>query len=76
MGEMTSYYLTKYERVRVLGTRATQISMGAPPTIDITGMTDALTIAERELELRLIPIIVIRTLPNGTTIEIPLCDFK
>jgi DNA-directed RNA polymerase subunit K/omega len=71
-----SFYLTKYEKVRVLGARATQISLGAPPTIDITGMTDALTIAERELELRLIPIIIIRTLPNMMTIEIPLCDFK
>jgi DNA-directed RNA polymerase I, II, and III subunit RPABC2 len=70
-----SFYLTKYERVRVLGTRATQISLGAPPTIDITGMTDSLSIAERELELRLIPIII-RTLPNMMTIEIPLRDFK
>jgi DNA-directed RNA polymerase I, II, and III subunit RPABC2 len=71
-----SFYLTKYEKVRVLGTRATQISLGAPPTIDITGMTDSLSIAERELELRLIPIIIIRTLPNMMTIEIPLRDFK
>jgi DNA-directed RNA polymerases I, II, and III subunit RPABC2 len=68
--------LTKYERVRVLGTRATQISHGAPSMIDITNMTDAFTIAERELEQRVIPLIIIRTLPNGKTIEIPISDFQ
>lgn len=68
--------LTKYEKVRVLGSRATQIAQGAPPMIDITGMTDAFTIAEQELKERVIPIIVIRTLPNGKTIEIPISDFQ
>lgn len=68
--------LTKYEIVRILGTRATQIAQGAPPMIDITGMTDALTIAEHELKQKIIPIIIIRTLPNDKKIEIPLCDFQ
>lgn len=68
--------LTKYEKARIVGTRATQIAHGAPPMIDITGMTDALTIAEHELQLRLIPIIIIRTLHNGKVIEIPLSQFQ
>ena len=68
--------LTKYEKVRILGTRATQIAFGAPPVIDITGLTDALVIAEKELEARKIPIVVIRHMPNGTIIEIPLADFN
>lgn len=68
--------LTKYEIVRILGTRATQIAKGAPPMIDITGMDDALTIAEHELEQRIIPFIIIRTLPNGKKLEIPLSDFQ
>lgn len=69
-------FMTKYERVRVIGTRATQISHGAPPMINITGMTDALAIAEEELKRRVIPIVVIRTLPNGKTIEIPISEFQ
>ena len=42
------YSLTKFERVRVIGARATQLSLGAPSTIDIKNMTDALEIAEEE----------------------------
>jgi hypothetical protein len=30
---VTTEYMTKYERARVLGTRALQISMGAPPMV-------------------------------------------
>ena len=40
--------LSKFEKVRILGQRAEQISMGAPPLVDITGLTDALSIAEKE----------------------------
>ena len=34
---ITTRYLTKYERARVLGTRALQISMNAPPMVEVTG---------------------------------------
>ena len=50
------YRLTKFERVRVIGARATQLSLGAPSTIDIKNMTDALEIAEEELRQKNIPI--------------------
>ena len=33
----TTRYLTKYEKARVLGTRALQISMNAPVHIDVQG---------------------------------------
>lgn len=68
--------LTKYEKVRILGTRATQIALGAPSVVDTTGLTDALDIAEKELQQRKIPIVVIRHMPNGTIVEIPLADFQ
>ena len=68
--------LTKYEKVRILGTRATQIALGAPSVVDTTGLTDALVIAEKELDQRKIPIVVVRHLPNGTIVEIPLADFE
>ena len=63
---ITTKYLTKYERARVLGTRALQISMNAPVMVDLDGETDPLKIAEKELRERKIPIIVRRYLPDGS----------
>jgi len=40
-------YLTKFEKVRVLGTRAKHLSEGAPSTVDTTGLTNALDIAKK-----------------------------
>ena len=36
---ITTRYLTKYERARVLGTRALQISMNAPVMVDLDGVS-------------------------------------
>lgn len=63
---ITTRYLTKYERARVLGTRALQISMNAPVMVDLDGETDPLKIAEKELRERKIPIILRRYLPDGS----------
>lgn len=68
--------LEKFEKVRILGQRAIQISMGAPPLVDITGLTDALSIAEKELEARVIPFIIKRTFPDGTVKEYRLIDLE
>lgn len=62
---ITSSYMTKYEKARVLGTRALQISMNAPLMIDPGNETDPLRIAQMELRERLIPIIIRRYLPSG-----------
>jgi len=61
----TTKYMTKYERSRVLGTRALQISMNAPVMVDIGGETDPLKIAMKELRERKIPMIIRRYLPDG-----------
>lgn len=63
---ITSKYMTKYERARVLGTRALQISLNAPVMVEIAGETDPLKIAQKELRERKIPIIVRRFLPDGS----------
>ncbi len=63
---ITTRYMTKYEKARVLGTRALQISMNAPVMVDIAGETDPLKIARKELNERKIPMIIRRYLPNGT----------
>jgi len=61
----TTPYMTKYERARVLGTRALQISMNAPILVDLEGETDPLQIALKELNQKKIPLIVRRYLPDG-----------
>ena len=62
----TTPYMTKYERARVLGTRALQISMNAPVLVQLDGETDPLEIAGKELRERRIPFIVRRYMPDGS----------
>eukprot|EP01132_Coremiostelium_polycephalum_P014434 gene14434-17532_t len=40
----TTRYMTKYERARLLGSRALQISMNAPIMVELEGETDPLQI--------------------------------
>ncbi|KAF5623791.1 DNA-directed RNA polymerase and III subunit RPABC2 [Fusarium sp. NRRL 25303] len=61
----TTPYMTKYERARILGTRALQISMNAPVLVDLEGETDPLQIAIKEMREKKIPLIVRRYMPDG-----------
>ncbi|KKA28767.1 hypothetical protein TD95_002840 [Thielaviopsis punctulata] len=61
----TTPYMTKYERARILGTRALQISLNAPVLVDLEGESDPLQIAIKELREKKIPLIVRRYLPDG-----------
>lgn len=63
---VTTRYMTKYERARILGTRALQLSYNAPPMVDPKDETDPLKIAMMELKEHKIPIIVRRYLPDGS----------
>lgn len=63
---ITTKYMTKYERARVLGTRALQIAMCAPIMVELEGETDPLQIAMKELKQRKIPIIIRRYLPDNS----------
>lgn len=63
---ITTPYMTKYERARVLGTRALQIAMCAPLMVEPDGETDPLQIAMRELKEKKIPMIIRRYLPDGS----------
>ncbi len=62
--------ISKYEKARILGSRALQISMGAPYLIKISKKDlekmnyNPLEIAKRELEKGVIPIDVVRPLPK------------
>jgi DNA-directed RNA polymerases I, II, and III subunit RPABC2 len=63
---ITSNVMTKYERARILGTRAQQLSRNAPTEIDTTGLTDPLKIAEEEVRLKKCPLILRRNFPDGS----------
>ena len=56
---MVSLVLTRFERARMLGARALQISMGAPPLIAVHG-GDAIDIAIEENAGGLIPMTISR----------------
>ena len=64
---ITTKYLTKYEKARVLGARALQISKNAPVMVNLApGEWDPLKIAEKELREKKIPFIIRRYLPNNS----------
>ncbi|HDI53210.1 MAG TPA: DNA-directed RNA polymerase subunit K, partial [Candidatus Bathyarchaeota archaeon] len=65
--------LTRFEKARIVGARALQISMGAPVLIEVPkGVKDPIDIALLELEAGVLPITIRRTLPDGTYQDIPL----
>jgi DNA-directed RNA polymerase subunit K/omega len=65
--------LTRFERARVVGARALQVSMGAPVLLDIPEMLKSpIDIAEMELREGVLPISIRRALPDGTSLNIPL----
>ncbi len=67
--------LTRFEKARIMGARALQLSLGAPPFIEIpSSAKTSLDIAMVELEERTIPIVIRRRLPNGDYQNIPI-DF-
>jgi len=65
--------LTRFERARVIGARALQISMGAPVLVDVSRSSRSpIDIALMELEQGVLPISIRRTLPDGESQNIPL----
>jgi len=67
--------LTRFERARIIGARALQISLGAPLLIEAPPtMSDPIDIAIRELDGRALPMTIRRTLPDGTYQDIDLMD--
>lgn len=65
--KVTTRFLTKYEKARIIGARALQISKNAPVMVEIeAGEWDPIKIAEKELIERKIPFIIRRYLPDGS----------
>ena len=60
-------FLTLYERTKIIGFRANQLSQGARPYIDIPEyVTDVGEIARLELQARRLPLIIRRPMPDGS----------
>ena len=69
--------LTRFEKARIMGARALQLSLGAPVFVEIPkNTTTSLQIAMEELKKRVIPIVIKRTLPNQDYQNIPLDKFQ
>lgn len=53
--------LTRFEVARIIGARALQLSLGAPPMVEVPkGMSDPLDLAKYEFERDAIPLAVVR----------------
>ena len=63
----TRNVLTKYELTKIIGMRVEQLARGAPTLVKIpnTEMQNLHKIVEHELKTRVLPFMVIRTLPTG-----------
>lgn len=66
--KVTLPYLTKYEKARILGERAQQLSLGSSPNISLPSEegNDPLEIARLELTFKKMPMMIKRYLPDGS----------
>ena len=65
-------YYTKYEYTVLVGLRAQQLADGAKPLVPLSGMDKSSTqfvtkLAQKEIHDQVLPFIVHRRLPNGTS---------
>ncbi|AEG18446.1 DNA-directed RNA polymerase subunit K [Methanobacterium paludis] len=57
---MPAKKLTRFEKARVIGARALQLSMGAKPQVDVSASIDPIDIATLELKKNKLPLDVKR----------------
>ena len=61
MAKDTAQELTRFEKARVVGARALQLAMGAPPLIELSkGVFEPFEIARIEFEKNMIPLSVVK----------------
>jgi DNA-directed RNA polymerase I, II, and III subunit RPABC2 len=64
---VTYPFLTQFERTKIIGRRANQLSRGAVPFVAVPKhVTDVREIARLELDQKRLPYLIKRPLPNGT----------
>ncbi|MFX1478349.1 MAG: DNA-directed RNA polymerase subunit K [Promethearchaeota archaeon] len=66
-------FLTRYEKARIVGARALQISFGAPILVEKPpSMIDPIKIAQLELRSKILPLTIRREYPSGEFQDIPI----
>ena len=67
--------LTRFERARIIGARALQVSLGAPILVELpSSVIDPIDIALTELREDVLPMTLRRILPDRTHQDIALSD--
>ena len=67
--------LTRFERARIIGARALQVSLGAPILVELSpSVSDPIDIALKELRENALPMTLRRILPDKTHQDIALSD--
>ncbi|MHB1908386.1 MAG: DNA-directed RNA polymerase subunit K [Nitrososphaerales archaeon] len=65
--------LTRFERARIIGARSLQLALGAPPFVKVSSSVHSpIDISILELDQKVLPINIRRTLPDGQYEDIPL----
>lgn len=64
--QATVMKLTRFEKARIIGTRATQLANNAPPLVDIGEEVDPIKIALKEYEAGVLQLYIIRKYPDGS----------
>jgi DNA-directed RNA polymerase subunit K/omega len=66
-------FLTRYEKARIVGARALQLSFGAPLLIEKPiDIIDPIKLALLELKAKILPLTIKRDNPNGESQDIPI----
>jgi len=69
--------LTRFERARIAGARALQVSLGAPILVELPPkMSDPIDIALVEIKAGVLPMTIRRTLPDGSHQDITLAELS
>ena len=69
--------LTRFERARIAGARALQVSLGAPILVELPPkMSDPIDIALVEIKEGVLPMTIRRTLPDGSHQDIALAELS
>ncbi|MEM2930259.1 MAG: DNA-directed RNA polymerase subunit K [Thermoproteota archaeon] len=76
--EVSKKRLTKFEKARIIGLRALELSLGAPALILVeqNSKLSAAEIARQEVERKILPLIIGRRMPDGSYVYVPLSDLE
>ncbi len=68
--------ITKFELARLIGVRATQISEGSTPLVNVEELFDPVEIARKEYMEGVIPLDIIREMPSGDKFKVVIKSCK